>query len=303
MAKASTIDTKSLVNYTKEAFALPVNLTFLATAAVGFLSLVVAKLGFGIDTSWLAATVLFGSAGLEMLYLGVMPQNRRFVRAVNARRQPDTQRLQAQVKSLNYLTQLGKAPLEKYTELYKKKHQIAQNLEKNRSTSEYFVDSYTAKVETLEAFYVELLFEIERYREFLTRESSSTLPGERAKLLQELQAADNPKVKALYQKRLALMEKRVEKNKAVRENLQMAEIQVATLEDTVNYLVEQSLTLNNPDELSRVIDSVLAETEENHQSILDIQGITEVTDYLTPEVEDADSDTLPPSANQNQLRS
>lgn len=298
-----TIDTNTLVNHTKEAFALPINLVFLAVAAVSFLSLVVANLGFDLPTIELAATVLFGSAGIEMLYLGLMPQNRRFQRAVKAKRQPDTQRLQAQVKSLNFLTQLGKAPLEKYTNLYKKKHQIADNLAKNSATSEMFVDTYTAKVETLESYYVELLFEIEQYKDFLERESTSNMATEKQKLEADMAAATSPKVRALYQKRLRLMEKRVEKSKAVRENLQMAEIQVATLEDTVNYLVEQSLTLKNPDELSRVIDSVLNETEEHHQAIQDIHGILGEPDYLTSELEEDETSTLPPSANQNPLLS
>ena len=95
--------------------------------------------------------------------------------------------------------------------------------------------------------------------------------------------------------------KRIEKNAAVRENLQMAEIQVATLEDTVDYLLEQSMTIKNPDEISRVIDSVLSETEEQYQSLTAIQSMTE-PDYLIPELaeeaEQEEESRLPPDFNQ-----
>lgn len=259
--------TKSLINYTKEAFQLPINLLFLSVAAIG------AIIAYTVGGQNVMEPVLFSAAGLEMAYLGLMPHYDRFIRAVNAKRQPETQRLEDQLKNLNLITQLGKSQLDKYTELYKKKSQISENLVRQSVTAGGFLDAYIGKVNNLEVYFVQLLYNIDQYEKFLQRETSDYLTAEMAKVKAEMEANTSTKVRELYQKRIDLIKKRLDKNLAVKEQLQVARIQLATLEDTINYLLEQTMTIDNPTEVTRMIDSVLNETEEHHSSIQEIQGI------------------------------
>jgi hypothetical protein len=263
--------TKTLINYTREAFQLPINLLFLSASAIG------AVVAYVLGGTNVMEPVLFSAAGLEMAYLALMPMNDRFVRAVNAKRQPDTQRLEDQLKNLNLITQLGKSQLDKYTELYKKKSQISDNLVRQSVTSGGFLDAYIGKVNNLEVYFVQLLYNIDQYEKFLQRETSDYLSSEMAKVKAEMEANTSTKVRELYQKRIDLIKKRLEKNLAVKEQLQVARIQLATLEDTINYLLEQTMTIDNPAEITRMIDSVLNETEEHHSSIQEIQGILDDT--------------------------
>ncbi len=246
---------------------MPVNLIFLAAAAVGTM------VAYFVGGQQVAETVGFVAAGAEMAYLGLMPMNERFIRAVNAKRGPDTQRLETQLRGLHLITQLGKNSLDKYTELYRKKQQITDNMVRQAVTAGGFLDAYIAKVNGLEGYFVELLFQIDQYQKFLQRESPQVLDGELLKVRTEMEANTSAKVRELYQKRIDLIHKRKDKNNAVREQLQVAQIQLATLEDTINYLLEQTMTMSNPDEITRLIDSVINETEGHHASIQEIQGM------------------------------
>lgn len=261
---------KHLINYTREAFALPANLAYLAALA----GLTIAAFVGGWSSEW--APFLFMGAGLEMFFLALVPRWPRFIRAVNARRQPDVERVEQQLVSLTYLTKLGKDSVEQYALLTKKKTQISDNLLKQKQFGESFLQAYLTKMHLLEAQYVELLYDIDQARKFLAQESSQGIDAQQRQLESEMQAAgDSPRIRELYAKRMALLKKRKERNIDVREQLRMAEIQLATLEDTVNYLLEQSMSLRNPDEVSRLLDSVIAETEEHYQSMRDIQGIVD----------------------------
>ncbi len=258
---------KHLINYVREAFALPANLFYLA----GLAGLTIAAL-FG---GWFNEFIpfIFMCMGLEMLYLALVPRWPRFIRAVNSRHQGQVERVEQQLVALNYLTKLGKDSIEKYAALTKRKTQIGENLAKQKF-GDAFAQAYLTKMNALEAQYVELLYDIDQARKFLDMDSSKGIDAQQQQLEQEMRAAgESPRIRELYAKRLDLLKKRREKNIDVRDQLRMAEIQLATLEDTVNYLHEQSMTLRNPDELSRLLDSVITETEEHYQSMRDIQGI------------------------------
>lgn len=261
---------KSLINYTKEAFALPINLAYLlgvtgAAIAAGFI---------GLPSELIIPGILAGG-GLELLYLAWMPNNKRFQRAVQALKGPTTERISQQVQSLKYLSLLDKKSIDKYTELYRKKNQLADLLVRQTSSSGSgaFLDSYLAKVNSLEVYYVQLLYDIDQYSRFLNQDSSKNLELQRQQMESELAGSNSSRVQELYRKRIDLLGKRKEKNLGVQEQLQMAQIQLATLEDTVNYLLEQSITINSPEEISRMIDQVIGETEDHYQSMLDIQSI------------------------------
>ena len=264
---------KTLINYTREAFALPANLAFLLVPVGAFAGLMASKflgLHTQLDAFW--EVILFASGGLEMLYLSAMPHSARFRRAVDSRRYGSYNRIRQQMKNLGYLSQLDKVSLTKYSELHRNKLRVAENLRQQGATGQAFLESYMSKMNQMEGFYVDLLFRISQSEKFLEQEVNSNFLNERNKIQSEMQGA-TPKLQEVYKKRLSLVDKRKEKNDQAREQLQIARVQLATLEDTIRYLVEQSMTIHDFDEVGKIIDAVLVETEEQHASILEIQSI------------------------------
>lgn len=58
-----------------------------------------------------------------------------------------------------------------------------------------------------------------------------------------------------------------------KDNIQIAKIQLDTIEDVVNLMLEQSLTLKNPEEIARLIDTAVAESEANYDYIRELDAI------------------------------
>lgn len=254
------MEQKPLINYTREAFKLPANLAFLTLGGIATaVSMLMADL-LPVYIPWELPAFLTG--GLEMFYLALMPKNKKFLRAVNANKSKLLETVEAQAQSLHILKALDANSLQRYTKFLITKRQIAQNLGKHQLTSFFFEDQML-KLDKMETFYIDLLGESYRYHEHLSEGVSTTLDVETARLRREMSSTEG-RVRDLHQRRLDLLLKRRKTNDDVREHLQVAKIQLDTLDDTVRYLLEQSLTLKNPDELSRLVDSVIADAESHH---------------------------------------
>ena len=270
------MEQKPLINYTREAFALPLNLSFVTVMAIATgLSIGLQLMGMSFVPWEIPA---FIGAGIEMLFLAVMPRNKRFLRAVNAKKEKSVKRMELQMRSMQYLQSLSQASLDNYAKLFERKVQIGENLAKRKETTSFFLNDQLNKLDTLEAYYVELLYEIERYNAHIRSDDSGELNAEITKMKAEMMNSTE-RVKKLYQKRLDLAMKRKEKSQSVREQLQMAEIQLDTIEDTVNYLLDQSMTLKNPEEISAMIDSLILEAEEHYETARELDSILHMSEF------------------------
>jgi len=265
---------KNLINYNKEAFSLPMNLVFLSVMLLATIGSFMTNEFFVKDLlpKMLPQLLMFTTASVEMTYMGLMPYNLTFRKAVDAKYARVTQALDQQFHSLQTLKALSNESLQKYYAMNQKKKQIEENFVAHQ-THGMFVEAYLEKLAFLESFYVELLHETELYHRYLNADSLNQLNTESKNIQDEIKKESSEKVNDMYRKRLDLIEKRKDKIKTVQENLKLATIQLATLEDTVNYLMEQSLTLNNPEEINYAIDSVLNQVEIHQSSISDIDSI------------------------------
>jgi hypothetical protein len=265
---------KALINYTKEAFRLPVNIAFLGimTAAAVALEFIPQLVGFnGIG----GETMLYLTAGLESLYLALMPSFSPFVRLVNSRKGKEIQRVETQIQTLQYISALGTPLLEKYTIFLNKKNQINANLMRQKGSEGVFTEEFRQRFETLENHYVELMHQANVYEKFLAqagKENKGDWDKEIADLEQKV-AESTGRVKEMHQKRLNLVQKREGRSEQVKENLEIVRIQIATLDDTINYLMEQSLSLHNVDEFNRMVDSIIQESEDRTQTVEEIQNL------------------------------
>ena len=249
------------INYTKEAFLNPWNLAFLIMAMLTAFFLSGAELWFN--------TVLILAAASELIYLGVMPRQERFRRVVRAQRAAEHAKPPTQKEIFQLLT---KQSQRRYARLRKLEKDIRTNYRKLSYASQGMLNSHLDKIDGLLDSYLNLLYQRERYEHSL----HSTTEAEVVRAitaLREDMADDPPRVKAIKQRRLRILEQRLERFKKSHENLDIIEAQLDTIDDVIRYIHEQSLTLRNPEEITFQLDMLLSEVEETQTSVEELEEV------------------------------
>jgi hypothetical protein len=283
---------KTLINYTKEAFTLPINMVFLSAMFIAILVSAFLTHGFGTFTQLL----VFGTAALEMLYLSLMPSSYTLIQGANARHGALNQQIKQQIVSFQYLQHLNEESLEEYFDYINKKNNILENLVRNNTPASTIEFDYLPKLENLEKFYIELLFGLQQYR---LQTNNQDL---KEKLTQELhkveteKANSSAKLEPVYNKRIDLLKKRLAKFDSSKENMTVAQVQLDTIKDTIDFILEQSISINNQPAIQQAIGNAI-ETIELHQETLN-----EINSLLSPEDEFSQSpasEINDPSVNPN----
>src|SRR5690606_30440272 len=134
------------------------------------------------------------------------------------------------------------------------------------------LDAHLQKIAGLLASYLNLLQLKDRYLRFAQRtgeeEIVRAINGLRAEMEQ-----DPPRVRQVKARRLQILQKRLDKFKKANENLDLIEAQLATIEDVTRYVYEQSLTMQNPEEVSFQLDTLVAEVEETQASVEALEAV------------------------------
>jgi hypothetical protein len=264
------------INYTKEALFNTWNLVFLITvvAVASVFGLV------GVLPAWLPLLV---GGGAELLYLGVMPRHDRFQRYVRAEKRAERHQAPSQRE---IFSQLRNQSQRRYAKLRKLKDQIQANYQKLSFASQGILSNHVEKIDGLLDSYLDLLHQRERYRDFMDSATEN-------RILQSIDAlkkdmADDPdRVRAVKKRRLKVLERRLARFRKAHENLEIIGAQLSTIEDVVRYIHEQSWTLQNPEEVTAQLDTLLQEVEETQSSIREIEDVFSApSDYLDDEMEE-----------------
>lgn len=247
---------------------MPWNLTFLIAAmAMVFGTMMVMP---GEAGEFLRNMILLSTFGAELMYLGMMPKDKRFQRAVRARVNAELSK-QANTPQ-ERLKQLSRPSVERYVRLKKYRDDIAANYKKLSSASQALLDSHIRKMDGLMDSYLTMLYSKEKYRnlQFDNRELQIV------KAIEELQRDmedDAPKVRAIKERRLRVLEKNLEERKRFKENQEILDAQMATIEDVIRYIHEQSLTMKDPEGITFQLDTLLSEVEETQASVSELEEV------------------------------
>jgi chromatin remodeling complex protein RSC6 len=253
------------INYTKEAFLNTWNLVFLLVAAT-----VAAGTGLtGLGPAWLFELILVIGAGLELLYMGVMPRNSRFQRHVRSQKMAERNKPLPQGELYR---QLHRRSQRRYYKLRELKDEIRANYQQLSYASQGILNSHIKKIDGLLRSYLELLHQRERYRDLAANSTESSIRQSIEELKEDM-ADDSDRVKAVKQRRLNVLQKRRARFQKASENLEIIGAQLGTIEDVVKYIHEQSWTLQNPKEVTMQLDSLLEEVEETQRSIHEIEDV------------------------------
>jgi len=248
------------INYVKEAAKLQYN--WIALAGIAGFALV----------SGTALPLMLG-AGLELMYLAVVPQNARFQRLVRSWKYADEKRRHEQ--QLDQMFQ--EIPTEmrvRYADLDQVCTAIRENYSRLSSTSQIFAQQMEDRLHGLMQSYVRLLHAAWQHREYLRTTDLHVFERELAQLQQE-QESDTPKVQEINRKRIEILTKRVEKFKKIRENCEVIDAQCAAVEDVLGLIRDQSVTMRDPQQMTDHLDSLVHDVEQTEETVRQVESIFE----------------------------
>jgi len=250
--------TRSDINYVKEAAKLQYNWITLAGLA-----------GFAL-VSGSALPLLLG-AGLELMYLSMVPHNPRFQRLVRSWKYAEEKRRNDQRLNAMY-QEIPQEMRVRYAKLDTVCNAIRQNYGRLSTTSQIFAEQMEERMQGLLQGYVRLLHAAWQHREYLRTTDLNAVQRELANL-QKTQDSDSPKVQEINRKRVEILNKRIEKFHKIQENCAVIDAQCAAVEDVLGLIKDQSVTMRDPQQLSEHLEGLVKDVEQTEETVREVENI------------------------------
>jgi len=215
---------------------------------------------FFLNDLGMAPSVIFSLAfGLELIYLGTVPRLPNFRKAVEARK--DRERKKSE-ENTSVFQSLDRESQQRFLVLKHLSKLIKDNFQKLPYTSQGLLENISNKIDGLLTNYLSLLDMFRKYEIYLRSSTEEKVKQEIENEYAEMEASTSEKLRSIKGRRIGILKKRLERFKAAREKFAIAETQLETIEDAVRYVYEQSMTMNNPEEIGFQLDNLLLEVEE-----------------------------------------
>ena len=234
--------------------------------------------GFAVVSA--SAFPLLLGAGLELVYLSTIPRNSRFQRLVRSWKYAEEKREREKSLSVMFY-ELPPQMRARYGQLDQTCRAIRENYKRLTSTSQMFVDQMESKLEGLSQSYVRLLNAAFHHREYLRVTDPESIKKEAEQLQKDL-AQDSPKVQEINRKRIEILNKRMEKFGKVRENCQVIDAQCAAVEDVLQLIRDQSVTMHDPQQISDHLDNLVKDVEQTEETVREVESIFDLSPLATP---------------------
>ena len=269
------------INYTREAFLNPINLGVLLASTLGALFFS----NLSVDVSNILLSTVFG---IELMYLGVVPKLPRFRKKVELKKIKERH---ASSNEKDLFQSLDSASQKRFLVLKHLAQLVQENFEKLPYSSQGLLDNIGKKIDELLGNYLTLLDLIKRYEIYLNTSLETNLKEEVVRQIEEIKTIESEKLKRTKSRRVAIMQKRLQKFKIAKEKYLVCETHLETIEDAVRYIYEQSMTMSNPEEIGFQLDNLLTEVDETSQLIDDLdQDI--LPEYTTEWETELDFDSI-----------
>ena len=282
-------DPKKDINFVKEAFNIQYNWIALGGAAA-----------FALVTGTAIPIALAG--GLELMYLAVVSQHPRFQRLVRSWKFAEEQKRNEQ-KLGDMLRSLPPDMQGRYLKLAEVCRSIRGNFSQLSSTSQIFVQQMDQRLEGLLHGYARLLSAAFQQRQYVKTTDPDEIKKEVAALQQHLNT-DPPRVQDINKKRVEILSKRLEKYQKINENRQVVDAQCSAVEDVLQLVRDQSVTMRDPQQVSDQLANLVHDVEQTEQTV---QQVESIFSGLTPEMEgimqDVDTSSSSSSAQRTRIGS
>jgi hypothetical protein len=214
------------------------------------------------------------AAGLELIYLSLVPQSSAFRRLVRSWKFAEEKR-RRQFSLSAMLDELPEELRGRYEDVCRICVAIRANYGRLSSTAQVFMSQADDRLSGLLQSYLRLLHSAYQHREYLRTTSPDAIKREIAQLEKDL-ASDTPKVQEINRRRIEILTKRVEKYQKVRENQQVIDAQCSAIEDVLELIRDQSVTLRDPQQLSDQLENLVHDVEQTEQTVREVEAIFEM---------------------------
>ena len=225
--------------------------------------------------------VLIMVSAIELMYLGFVPRNKRFRRSIRSRRAAEHAKPPSDKEIFRLLS---KSSQRRYARLRKLEKEISNNYRKLSYATQGLLDSHLRKIDGLLISYLNMLYQKQRYELSTSSGREQEVIRSIAHLRTEMQD-DSEKVRAIKERRLHILEQRLQRFEKGAEHLEILEAQIETIEDVVKYIHEQSLTLRNPEEITFQLDTLLEEVGETEAAISEIEEVFAPATYILDDMD------------------
>jgi hypothetical protein len=215
------------------------------------------------------------AAGLELMYVALVPQSSTFRRLVRswkyaADKRAHEERLREMQRNLPVEMQSRHAYVQQVAE------SIRNNYRQLSFASQVYAEQMDAKLNSLIDAYVRLLFAAYTQRDYLQSLNPDQIRTEVAWLEKQMDK-EPPKVQEINRRRIEIGRKRLEKFQKIAENRKVIEAQCAAIEDVLQLIRDQSVSMRDPQELSAQLDHLVADVEQTEQSVREMEEIFALT--------------------------
>jgi hypothetical protein len=214
------------------------------------------------------------AAGLELMYLALVPQSSRFRRLVRSWKYAEEKR-KHDLQLARLFQELPATMRKRYDDLLYVCRTIRNNYTRLSSTSQIFVKQIEERLKGLPQAYLRLLQSHWLHTEYLRTANPESIKKEIADLEQGLAKASK-RVREINERRIEILRKRVERFGSVRDNMAVIEAQCQAIEDLLELIRDQSVTLRDPQEISDQLDSLLTDVESTQQTVKEVEAIFEL---------------------------
>jgi chromosome segregation ATPase len=218
-----------------------------------------------------SALPLLLAAGLELMYLSIVPQNPRFRRLVRSWQFSDEQaKHQEQLRDM--LRSLSPEMQSRYVHCAQICGMIRQNFAQLSSQSQIFLQQIDTSLQGLLNGYARLLVAAAQQQQYQKSTTQEDIKRELASLQKSLNS-EPPRVQEINQKRIEILNKRLEKFDKISENRKVVDAQIAAVEDVLMLVRDQSVTMRDPQQVSDRLDSLVHDVEQTEQTVQQVETI------------------------------
>ncbi len=228
------------------------------------------------------------AAGVELMYLATVPAMPRFQRLIRSR-QFELNRDEQSESLKKMLYALPQPRRDRYQQLEQLCAVIRANLARLSSSSQMFVGQLDGRLNGLLAAFVRLANHDMQHIQYLNVTNPDSIRREAEALAAHL-AKETPRVQEVNKKRIEILHKRLEKYSKISENRQVIDAQCHAIEDVLQLIREQSMTMEDPQQLSERLETLVRDVESTEDSVREVEAIFQ----MSPEL-DGQSDSLPSS--------
>jgi hypothetical protein len=214
------------------------------------------------------------AAGLEMMYLSLVPQSSRFRRLVRSWKYAEQKRR----REMKLSTMFNEMPAElraRYATLDTMCREIRANHSRLSSTSQMFLEQMGQRLQGLLEAYLRLLYADFQHGQYLQSTDPEVIKREMARLNRALDS-DPPKVQEINRKRIEILTKRMKKFDRVQESQKVIEAQCSALEDVLQLIRDQSVTMRDPQQVSDQLENLVHDVEQTEETVQQVEAVFEM---------------------------